>query len=1528
MKKFAKLCATILVLFVVLAASALAAEVLYSGTCGSNLTWTLDDEGTLRIEGNGRMEYYSSYSSIPWYNYRSLIKSAVIGKGVTNIGNYAFSGCSSLTSMAIPEGVTSIGGNAFYYCSSLTSVTIPEGVTSIGNFAFFGCSSLTSMNIPEGVTNIGNFAFSGCSNLTLVTIPEGVTSLGDGVFEGCSLTSMTIPDSVKRIGNFAFYNCGSLVSVTIPSSVTSIGNSVFYNCGSLVSVTIPSSVTSIGNSVFYDCSSLMSVTIPESVTSIGDSAFGGCSSLTSVTIPESVTSVGNYAFSGCSSLTSVTIPESVTSIGNYAFGGCSDLTGITVNEKNTKYSNDECGVLFDKDKTALIRYPIGNTATKYEIPSSVTSIGRAAFENCSSLASVTIPEGVTSIGYEAFYGCSSLTSVAIPTSVVNIGSFAFDGCTNLKSVYITDLAAWCEIKFNVKPDLISYFRNNHSANPLYNGADLYINGEKAANIEIPMGVTNIGDSAFYHCSSLTTVTIPKGVTNIGDSAFSNCSSLMSVTIPTSVTSIGSSCFSGSGLKDIYYTGVKSQFVRINIGTNNSTFNQATVHYQGVAVTGVSLNRTSLTLMQGESAQLIATVLPANASDKTVTWSVTNPTVASVAEGVVSALNAGTTEIKVTTADGGFTAVCTMTVTAPPTILNRDTVLILDDSYSMNGTPLTELKKAAIKFCKNVLEANGNNRIALVIYEAGTTVYDFTTDITSLTASINAMRGYGNYTNTNYALQKANALIAKSNADVKSVVLMTDGVPTCGDSDVKTAAAAVRSHATLFTLGFFHNISGSNKTRAQQLLQAIKSEEYYYEVKDGSKLDESFFEISEAITKIPVTGLSLDKEKIVLTEGESLMLNASLEPHDTTERKIYWSSSNTAVATVSENGTVTAVSEGSVTVTAVSANTEIKAECTVIVNSSEAWYYTYTVKDDGTAEITGYRTGLQGDIVIPSYVYEYRVTSIGGRAFYDCRALTSAIIPAGVTSIGDDAFLGCSNLKSVYITDLTAWCRIKFHNAYSNPLKNGADLYISGEKATNIEIPMGVTSIGDYAFCECSSLTTVIIPSTVTSIGNFAFDYCSRFTSVIIPEGVTSIGRYAFSYCSNLKSVYITDLVAWCKIKFENYASNPLNNGADLYINEEKATNIEILEDVTNIGNYVFSGCSSLTLVNIPLSVTYIGESAFSNCSSLTSVNIPASVTYIGNYVFSGCSSLSLVNIPLSVTYIGERAFSNCSSLASVNIPSSVTYIGKNAFSDCSSLISITVDEGNAKYLSDERGVLFNKDKTTLIQYPVANTATSYKIPSSVTSIAMSAFPGCISLTNITVDENNAKYSSDERGVLFSKDKTTLIQYPIGNTATSYGIPSSVTSIGSGAFRYCSSLTSVTIPESVTSIAYMVFDDCSSLKDVYYPGTKEAWKKITIGLFNDPLTRAAIHYNATVLTPSVTRTADGTVYKVSAANLPVSSVVVVALYKDGRFVGYESAVYNGETLEIAADTPHDSATILAWSDLETLIPLAPGTKIGS
>ena len=309
-------------------------------------------------------------------------------------GNTKYSGDitipSSVTYNGITYAVTGIGSRAFYYCSSLTSVTIGNSVTSIGRDAFYGTGIYNDeSNWENNVLYIDN------------CLIEAETSISG---------SYTIKENTRLIANYAFLDCSSLTSITIPNSVKSIGSEAFGSC-----------------------SSLTSITIPNSITSIGERAFEYCSSLTSITIPNSVTSIGEWAFFGCSFLTSITIPNSVTSIGDAAFAYCASLTSINVDTNNPNYCSID-GVLFNKDKTALIQYPISNTRTEYTISNSVTSIGNDAFSYCSSLTSITIPNSVTSIGDLAFYGCSSLTSITIPNSMTSIGNYAFDYCFSLTAI--------------------------------------------------------------------------------------------------------------------------------------------------------------------------------------------------------------------------------------------------------------------------------------------------------------------------------------------------------------------------------------------------------------------------------------------------------------------------------------------------------------------------------------------------------------------------------------------------------------------------------------------------------------------------------------------------------------------------------------------------------------------------------------------------------------------------------------------------------------------------------------------------------------------------------------------------------------------------------------------------------------------------------------------------------------------------------------------------------------------------------------
>ena len=281
-------------------------------------------------------------------------------------------------------GLTSIGNSAFYGCGSLTSVNIPDSVTSIGNYAFYGCNSLKDMNIPDSVTSIGNGAFTHCTSLTSVNIPDGVTSIANTTFCGCSsLTSVNIPNSVTSIGIAAFGECESLTSITIPNSVTSIDKDAFRRCSNLTAIAIPDSVTSIGDTVFKNCTSLTELTVSEGnqtyksyenciYTKAEKTFVAAATGLTSIKFLDGVASIGEAAFYSCRNLTTITIPDSVTSIGDYAFHNCTSLTSVM-------------------------------------IPGSVTSIGKGVFME-SGLTSVTIPDSVASIDKDVFYLCS-LTEV-------------------------------------------------------------------------------------------------------------------------------------------------------------------------------------------------------------------------------------------------------------------------------------------------------------------------------------------------------------------------------------------------------------------------------------------------------------------------------------------------------------------------------------------------------------------------------------------------------------------------------------------------------------------------------------------------------------------------------------------------------------------------------------------------------------------------------------------------------------------------------------------------------------------------------------------------------------------------------------------------------------------------------------------------------------------------------------------------------------------------------------------------------------
>lgn len=447
-----------------MSASALDAK----GKCGDNAVYTYDKStGELIISGTGAIYDYSEGSS-PFDG--SAIKSVTVKKGITRVGTFAFKSCDKLTKATITDTVKTIAESAFADCKNLESLKLPKNLEKIGYGVFKNCSKLKTVTLPDTLKSIGGSAFSGCTALKSIIIPDNVTTINSSAFISCrGLETVEIGSGVTKIGTNSFGDCVNLKKIVVDKD----NKNYVSEDGALLDKAKTKLIK------YASKSSYTEYVMPDSVVTIAEGAFAESTNLQKITLSDNLEKIGIDAFFSCSALKTINIPEKVATLRLGIFDECSALEEIKVAKNNKAYSAVN-GVLYNKDKTTLIKYPEGKQINAYAVPVTVTKIENEAFFNA-KLQKVILEETLVIIGENAFESCDYLRSVTIPGSVKEIGSAAFMECANLKEV-------------TIKPGVEQIYS--------YAFADC----KNLAEVEIGAGVKCIEEYAFKNCSKLTNVT--------------------------------------------------------------------------------------------------------------------------------------------------------------------------------------------------------------------------------------------------------------------------------------------------------------------------------------------------------------------------------------------------------------------------------------------------------------------------------------------------------------------------------------------------------------------------------------------------------------------------------------------------------------------------------------------------------------------------------------------------------------------------------------------------------------------------------------------------------------------------------------------------------------------------------------------------------------------------------------------------------------------------------------------------------------
>ena len=1076
--------------------SAAGKDVSFSGKCGEDLMWTLNPQtGVLDIQGSGAMSDFGwddeeKVAGMPWADYRKYI-----------------------SSVCVHEGVTTIGGRAFFDCWGIMSVYLPTTLKVVAWDAFRQCNSLTEVHISD---------LAAWCNVEFGYID--FEDEGPGSYKN---------DNPLQYAHHLYLNKKKITDLIIPDGVKRISAQAFCGCTDINSVTIPSSVVSVGVEAFKGCSSLSQIEIPNSVDTIGAWAFRGCES-----IKQPIYNKHTFVYLPASYKGEFTIPNGIKHIAVGAFEDSQDLTNVlfpkSIAEQDKRQIENQLSIFVFNDSIPTRLEGLSRPVKgEIVIPNNVTIIGAGAFGyRADSITSIIIPNSVTTIEDGAFSKCNQLTSLVIPNSVTTIGKYVFPD--SLRSVTLSNKLT--------KIDVASFDGCSH-----------------LKSIIIPNSVTEIGDRAFYGCSSLTAIDIPGSVTKIGKDAFWGCRNLKSVTLHTGLKTIESNAF--SRCEKIFSLTVPNSVNSMGYSALGEISN---IVYNGALQPASSGEKYwGARTMNGYREGFL---IYKDASKEEL-WAC-SPDV----EGIIKLPNSLKTiqyrafencekitaiEIPQSVTDIGvsaFTGCKRLTsVNLPDMLVEINYNLFYNCANLQNVTIPNKvyiIKSAAFKGCSKLQSITIPSSV-LYTPELHRTFAECDNLI------INVDPQHPVFSVEDEVLfNKAKTILYRVPKSKKGIYVIPNTVTTIGEDAFKGCVnlteIRIPKSVTKIEKGAFSGCTGIKSITIPNNVKEFKGSafngcsslstvivgdsvqiwyERYFEgvlnvlyagnhryapwgAKCKNGYEEGSFVYSDATKKRLIACTSAAKGEVIIPNGVKVIGEKAF-----TEC----------------NGITSVVIPNSVTQIEKSAFYSCKDLTKVTLNN--------TLKE--IPQRAFYRCGNLTSIHIPN-----SVTKIGKEAFGDCHNLNSITIPSGLLEIEKDAFNRRGEIEALHISDLAAWCNIRFSDSYSNPIRFSKHLYVNGKEISELVIPESVKSISDYAFSGLN-LTSVTIPGSVkrigieafsgssmksisfskglTAIDQEAFEYCYDLTTLTIPNTVDSLGRWAFYGCEGLENVFYPYGLDWGRV---------------------------------------------------------------------------------------------------------------------------------------------------------------------------------------------------------------------------------------------------------------------------------------------------------------------------------------------------------------------------------------------------------------